>query len=260
MKRALMGLMAGAVVAGSALAQAPQPGATAPAAAPATAPAAGAAGAGLSTTQQKASYGLGLSLGRNFKSQSIDIDMEILIKGMRDGMAGAKPALTDPQIQEALQAFQQEVMTKQAERAKAEGAANKKAGEDFLKANAAKPGVVTLPSGLQYKVVKEGTGAMPKATDTVTTHYKGTLLDGTQFDSSYDRGEPASFPVGGVIKGWTEALQKMKVGSKWQLFIPAALAYGSSPPPGAPIPPDSTLLFEVELLGIGAGGAGAVPK
>ena len=256
MKRALMGLIAGVVVVGTALAQAPQPGATAPAAAP---------GAALKDTKQKASYGLGLSLGRNFKSQSIDVDVELLIRGMRDGLGGAQPALTDAQIQEALQAFQEEVMAKQAEKAKADGAANKAAGDAFLKANSAKPGVVTLPSGLQYKVLKEGTGATPKATDTVTTHYKGTLLDGTEFDSSYERGEPASFPVGGVIKGWTEALQKMKVGSKWQLFIPAALAYGSSPPPGAPIPPDATLLFEVELLGIGNAPAapspgGAVPK
>lgn len=241
MKRALMGLVVGGVVVSSALAQAPQPGATAPAA----------ASAALKDTKQKASYGLGLSLGRNFKSQSIDVDVDLVVRGLRDGLAGAKPALTDAEIEQALQAFQQELMGKQAERAKAEGAANKKAGEEFLKANAAKPGVVTLPSGLQYKVLKEGAGATPKATDTVTTHYKGTLLDGTEFDSSYERGEPASFPVGGVIKGWTEALQKMKVGSKWQLFIPASLAYGSTPPPGAPIPPDATLLFEVELLGIG---------
>ncbi len=241
MKRALMGLIAGGVVVSSALAQAPQPGATAPAA----------ASAALKDTRQKASYGLGLSLGRNFKSQSIDVDVNLVVQGLRDGLAGAKPALSDAEIEQALQAFQQELMTKQAERAKAEGAANKKAGEDFLKANSAKPGVVTLPSGLQYKVLKDGTGASPKATDTVTTHYKGTLLDGTEFDSSYERGEPASFPVGGVIKGWTEALQKMKVGSKWQLFIPASLAYGSTPPPGAPIPPDATLVFEVELLGIG---------
>lgn len=242
MKRALMGLLVGGVVVSSALAQAPQPGATAPAA----------ASAALKDTRQKASYGLGLSLGRNFKSQSIDVDVDLVVQGLKDGLAGAKPALTDAEIEQALQAFQQELMAKHAERAKAEGAANKKAGEEFLKANAAKPGVVTLPSGLQYKVLKDGTGASPKATDTVTTHYKGTLLDGTEFDSSYERGEPASFPVGGVIKGWTEALQKMKVGSKWQLFIPASLAYGSTPPPGAPIPPDATLVFEVELLGIGA--------
>ena len=128
---------------------------------------------------------------------------------------------------------------------------NKKDGEAYLAANKAKPGVVTLPDGLQYKVIKEGTGPVPKATDTVTTHYRGTLIDGTVFDSSYDRKKPESFPVNGVIRGWTEALQKMKVGSKWQLTIPSELAYGQNPPQGSPITPGAVLLFEIELLGIG---------
>ena len=148
--------------------------------------------------------------------------------------------------------FQQQIQAKQMDAARGAADKNKKEGDAFLAANKAKPGVVTLPSGLQYKVIKEGTGQTPKATDTVTTNYRGTLIDGTEFDSSYKRNEPTSFPVNGVIRGWTEALQKMKVGSKWQLFIPADLAYGPNPQPGSPIGPNSVLIFDIELLGIGA--------
>jgi FKBP-type peptidyl-prolyl cis-trans isomerase FklB len=245
MKKPLAGLAVLGLVVGSALAQQPKT-------APKTAAPAQPAGPGeLKSTKQQASYGLGLSIGRNLKAQSIDVDLELLSRGLRDGVAGSEPLLTDEQIQNALRAFQQELMEKQAAITKAEAERNKKEGEAFLAANKKKEGVKTLPSGLQYKVIKEGTGPVPKAEDTVSTHYRGTLIDGTEFDSSYKRGEPATFGVSEVIKGWTEALQLMKVGSKWQLFIPAELAYGENPRPGSPIPPNATLLFDIELLGIG---------
>jgi FKBP-type peptidyl-prolyl cis-trans isomerase FklB len=205
---------------------------------------------GLGDLKSKASYGLGLSLGKNLKTQAVDVDPELLARGIRDGLSGAKPLLTDEQIQAAMQEFQQQLTTKRMEASKAAAGKNQKDGQAFLAANKAKPGVVALPSGLQYKVLKEGTGKTPKATDTVSTNYEGTLLDGTVFDSSYKRGQPASFPVNGVIAGWTEALQKMKVGSKWQLFIPSELAYGATPPQGSPIGPNSVLVFQIELLGV----------
>ncbi|MGE3820886.1 MAG: FKBP-type peptidyl-prolyl cis-trans isomerase [Isosphaeraceae bacterium] len=209
--------------------------------------------AGLADLKSQASYGLGLSLGRNLKAQAVEIDPEVLARGLRDGLTGAKALMTDEQIQAAMTEFQNQLNARRMAEMKAAATKNDAAGKAFLAANKSKPGVRTLPSGLQYKVLKEGTGAIPKATDTVSTHYKGTLLDGTVFDSSIERGEPLSFEVNGVIAGWTEALQKMKVGSKWQLFVPANLAYGENPPQGSPIEPNSVLVFEVELLGIDAG-------
>ena len=203
-------------------------------------------GADLKDLRQKASYGLGLNLGRQLKTSSVDVDHEALARGIRDGLTGAQPPLADAEIQQAMEAFGKQVEAQQAQSAQAAAVKNKAAGEAFLAANKAKPGVVTLPSGLQYKVLKEGAGAGPKATDTVSVNYRGTLLDGTEFDSSYKRGTPATFPVNGVIAGWTEALQKMKPGAKWQLFIPSNLAYREEGRPG--IEPNSTLLFEVELL------------
>jgi len=232
-------------------AAAPAKGA-APGSAPATAAPAQPAPAGLADVKSQASYGLGLGIGRNLKSQSVDVDANLMARGLLDGLSGAKAQLTDEQIEKAVQAFQQEITTRRQAEMKGLGEKNKKEGAAFLAANKTKPGVVTLPSGLQYKVLKEGTGATPKATDTVSAHYKGTLLDGTEFDNSYKRGQPLSIPVNGVIAGWTEALQKMKVGSKWQLFIPAELAYGEDPREGSPIPPNAVLLFDIELLGIGA--------
>jgi FKBP-type peptidyl-prolyl cis-trans isomerase len=224
-------------------------------AAPATAPAATTAAP--KDMLEKVSYGLGMSVAKNFQGQAIDVNADIFARGFKDTLAGAKSPYTDEQIQEALQAYekvltarQQQLAAKQAAEAKVSGDKNKQDGDTFLAANKAKPGVVTLPSGLQYKVVKDGTGKTPAATSTVTTHYRGTLIDGTEFDSSYKRGEPASFPVNGVIPGWTEALQKMKVGSKWQLFIPPNLAYGMNPPPGSPIGPNAVLVFDIELLGV----------
>jgi FKBP-type peptidyl-prolyl cis-trans isomerase len=218
------------------------------------APPAPSAGPKLTDVKAKASYSLGAMMGRNLvnqlKSQGVEIDAEVLALGLKDAMVGAKSLLTDAEMQSAMMALQQQAMAKQAESAKGAGAKNKADGEVFLAANKAKPGIVTLPSGLQYKVIKDGAGPSPKATDKVSVHYRGTLLDGTEFDSSFKRGQPANFPVNGVIKGWTEALQQMKVGSKWQLFIPGELAYGLTPPNGSGIGPNSVLLFEVELLGI----------
>jgi FKBP-type peptidyl-prolyl cis-trans isomerase len=158
--------------------------------------------------------------------------------------------LTEDEARAALMQLQKEMQEKQQAKAAAEGDANKKEGEAFLAANKGKEGVVTLPSGLQYKILTPGTGPKPTATDSVVCNYKGTLINGTEFDSSYKRGEPATFPVTGVIKGWTEALQLMPVGSKWQLFIPSDLAYGARGTPGGPIGPNATLIFEVELMSI----------
>ena len=164
-------------------------------------------------------------------------------------MRDAKTLLSDKEAQEVMMTFQKEQMAKLNENARKLGEKNKKEGETFLAENKKKPGVVTLPSGLQYKILKEGTGRNPKATDTVVTHYRGTLLDGKEFDSSYKRGEPATFPLNGVIRGWTEALQLMKPGAKWQLFIPPQLAYGERGA-GQDIGPNATLIFEVELIAI----------
>jgi FKBP-type peptidyl-prolyl cis-trans isomerase FklB len=208
----------------------------------------------LKTQKDKASYAvglnLGLNLGKNLHKDSVNLDLNLLLRGVKDGLSGGKPLLTDAEIKDVLTTLQTDVNKKRDAQMKQVGDTNKKAGDAFLAANKAKPGVVTLPSGLQYKIVKEGTGPKPAATDSVVCNYKGTLLDSTEFDSSYKRGQPATFSVNGVIKGWTEALQLMPVGSKWQLFVPADLAYGPSGPPE--IGPNSTLVFEVELMSIEA--------
>jgi len=198
----------------------------------------------------RAGYIIGLNLGRSLKSQEIPVTADNIVRGLRDGMAGTS-ALTEEEINAAMQTFQQELVAKQQEKTKIEGEKNQKAGEAFMTANKAKPGVKTTASGLQYEVVTEGTGPVPKPSDQVTVHYKGTLVDGTPFDSSYDRGEPATFGVDQVIPGWTEALQLMKAGSKYKLYIPAALAYGDRGA-GNVIGPNAPLVFEVELLSIGA--------
>lgn len=202
----------------------------------------------LKTQKDKVSYSIGLDIGRNLKDQSIEIDPKLLSQGIQDAISG-KHLLTDEEIQKVMSTFREEMQAKAAAQAKVVGDKNLKEGDTFLAENKKKKGVVTLPSGLQYKILTAGTGKKPKATDTVTTNYKGTLIDGTEFDSSYKRGEPASFPVQGVIPGWTEALQLMPVGSKWQLVVPPSLAYG---PRGAgqAIGPNATLIFEVELLSI----------
>jgi FKBP-type peptidyl-prolyl cis-trans isomerase FklB len=201
----------------------------------------------LKTEKDKVSYIIGTDIAKNLKKQGIDVDSEILFKGFKDAFADQKLALSDSEIQQVMMAFQQEMMSKQSKKAGELAEKNQKEGDAFLAANKKKDSVVTLPSGLQYKVIAEGTGKMPGLNDTVTTHYRGTLIDGTEFDNSYKRGEPATFPVKGVIPGWTEALQHMKVGAKWQLFIPANLAYGERGA-GETIGPNATLIFEVELL------------
>jgi FKBP-type peptidyl-prolyl cis-trans isomerase len=203
----------------------------------------------LTTQKDKFSYALGMNLGSNLHKQSVPVDPNILLRGLKDALAGGKTALTEEQARAALMEVQNEMRKKQQAEMQAAGEANKKESDAFLVANKAKEGVVTLPSGLQYKILTQGTGPKPTATDSVVCNYRGTLINGTEFDSSYKRGEPATFPVSGVIKGWTEALQLMPVGSKWQLFVPSDLAYGERSP-GPEIAPDSTLIFEVELLSI----------
>jgi len=204
----------------------------------------------LTTNAQKVSYAIGLGIARDFQSKGIALEPESFSMGVRDAVSGLAPQLNDQEIEVAMQAFQQEVAKQQAAEMAKAGAQNRIEGEAFLAKNGQNPEITTLPSGLQYRVIKQGNGPIPKEGDTVTTHYRGILIDGTQFDSSYDRGEPATFPVGGVIAGWTEALQLMPVGSKWQLFIPAGLAYGLRGAGGV-IGPDATLIFDIELLGIG---------
>jgi FKBP-type peptidyl-prolyl cis-trans isomerase FklB len=214
----------------------------------------------LTTQKDKASYAIGLNIGKSMHKDSVDIDPSILLRGLKDGLAGSKPLLTDDQARAAMVTLQSEMRKKQEEKMLVQGEANKKDGEAFLAENKTKDGVVTLPSGLQYKILKEGTGPKPVASDTVVCNYKGTLLDNTEFDSSYKRGQPATFPVGGVIKGWTEVLQLMPVGSKWQLFIPSELAYGARGGPGGGIGPNATLIFEVELMSIQPKAEVQVPK
>jgi FKBP-type peptidyl-prolyl cis-trans isomerase FklB len=259
-------LMAAGMLVGSAYAQTQQPPAattnkapatTTPKApakkAPAATPAKTAAPAVLTTRKDKFSYALGMNigtgLGENLKKQSVDFDVDLVAQGVKDALTGAKTRLTEQEAQAVLQEVGTELRKAQQDKAAKASAANKTEGEAFLAANKAKEGVVTLPSGLQYKILKEGTGPKPAATDTVVCNYKGTLINGTEFDSSYKRGQPATFPVTGVIKGWTEALQLMPVGSKWQLFIPSSLAYGERGT-GADIGPNATLIFEVELMSI----------
>ena len=203
----------------------------------------------LTTEKDKVSYIIGTDIAKNLKKQGIDIDPELLFKGLKDAFTDQKLLLSDEEIQQIMTAFQQEMVEKQAKKAGELAEKNQKEGEAFLAANKKKDSVITLASGLQYKVIVEGAGKMPKLYDTVTTNYRGTLIDGTEFDNSYKRGEPATFPVSGVIPGWTEALQHMKVGAKWQLFVPANLAYGERGA-GQTIGPNATLIFEVELLSI----------
>jgi len=201
------------------------------------------------TQKDRVSYVIGVDIGANLKKQSIEVNPDLLFKGIKDGLSGNKLMMSDQEIKETIATFQKEIQAKQEELAKRMGEKNKKEGEAFLAENKNKEGVITLPSGLQYKILKKGSGKKPKLTDTVTTHYRGTLIDGTEFDSSYRRNQPVSFPVNGVIAGWTEALQLMEEGAKWQLFIPPHLAYGERGT-GPRIGPNATLIFEVELISI----------
>ena len=204
----------------------------------------------LKDQKDKVSYSIGVNIGTNFKQQGIDVNPEILIAGLKAALSGGKLALDQAEIQQTLTTYQRELVSKQAERSKELAGKNKEEGDTFLTTNKKKEGIKTTASGLQYKVINEGKGKKPTADDTVRVNYKGTLIDGKEFDSSYSRGEPVEFPVSGVvIPGWTEALQLMPVGSKWQLFIPSNLAYGERGQ-GPDIGPNATLIFEVDLLAI----------
>jgi FKBP-type peptidyl-prolyl cis-trans isomerase FklB len=204
----------------------------------------------LKDLKQKASYAIGAEIAANLKQQEIEVDPKALAAGVADALQG-KMKLTDAELKEVMNSFRTEMTAKMETRQKAAGEKNLKEGEAFLTANAKKEGVKTTASGLQYKVSKSGAGKSPKATDSVKVHYHGTLIDGTVFDSSIERGMPITFPVNGVIAGWTEALQLMKEGDKWTLYIPSKLAYGERGP-GGKIGPNSTLIFEVELLSVEA--------
>lgn len=203
----------------------------------------------LKTRQDSVSYAIGYNIGTNFKMQSIEVDPAVVAAAMRDVMNEADTKLTEEEAQQVWMSYQQEMMAKQQQEREASGTKNKEEGAKWLAENKDKEGVVTTESGLQYKVIKMGDGPKPTQNDKVRVHYRGKLIDGTQFDSSYDRGEPAEFPVGGVIAGWTEALQLMPVGSKWEVYIPSELGYGERGA-GQDIGPNATLIFEVELLEI----------
>ncbi|MBN1384407.1 MAG: FKBP-type peptidyl-prolyl cis-trans isomerase [Elusimicrobia bacterium] len=203
----------------------------------------------LETKKDKTSYSLGWQIGGNLKEQGIDIDVDVMLRGFKDAVAGSQPLLTDSEMRNVMMSLQNELNEKQRKARNEAIEKNKKEGEEFLAKNKEKKGVKTTKSGLQYKIIKEGKGENPKADDTVTVHYRGTLIDGTEFDSSYKRNRPATFAVKGVIPGWTEALQMMRVGSKYELFIPSELAYGARGAGGS-IGPNSTLIFTVELISI----------
>jgi FKBP-type peptidyl-prolyl cis-trans isomerase len=200
----------------------------------------------LESEMDKVSYAIGSQIGQNFKRQGIEIKLDILVQGIKDALEGKDPALSQEEIRQVMMDFQKKLRAKMQERRTAEGAKSLAEGAAFLEANKNKEGVKALPSGLQYKVIKEGTGNIPTLNDRVKTHYRGRLIDGTEFDSSFKRGKPAEFAVRGVIKGWTEALQLMKEGTKWELYIPPDLAYGERGTRG--IPPNATLIFVIELL------------
>jgi FKBP-type peptidyl-prolyl cis-trans isomerase FklB len=203
----------------------------------------------LKTEKERLSYAMGMDLGKQLRSRSVDIDPALFAKALEDALSGGKTLLTDAEAKAALAAFQKAIMAKQAAAAKVAGEKNKAGGEAFLAANKGMEGVVTLPSGVQYKILTAGTGKTPTLADTVVCQYRGTLIDGKEFDNSYKRGQPATFQVKGVIKGWTEVLQLMPVGSKWQVVVPPALAYGERGA-GADIGPNATLIFEIELIAI----------
>ncbi|MCX7984871.1 MAG: FKBP-type peptidyl-prolyl cis-trans isomerase [Bacteroidetes bacterium] len=201
------------------------------------------------TDKEKVSYIIGQNIAKDFKSKQIDIDLQMLLKGIEDELGGKKGVLTEKEIEETMQKFQKEMVAKIEKKQKEENVKNRKEGETFAAEYKKKAGVTTLPNGLQYRVLKEGKGPKPTAEQTVKVHYRGTFIDGKEFDSSYKRGQPVEFPLNGVIRGWSEALQLMPVGSKWEIVIPPDLAYGENGA-GSVIPPGATLVFEVELLEI----------
>ncbi len=207
---------------------------------------------GLSTFEQRFSYAVGTTLGNQFKRDELAIDIDALALALRDVQEGNVSQMSEEDIRSTMMAAQEKQQAEQQAAQAVQAEANKAEGETFLTTNAAKKGVVSRDSGLQYKIITEGTGAKPQSSDTVAVHYRGTLINGTEFDSSHSSGEPVSFPVTAVIPGWTEALQLMKEGAKWELYIPSDLAYGPSGTPGL-IGPNATLIFEVELLSASVG-------
>ncbi len=211
----------------------------------------------LKDTGDKVSYSIGVDIGSTLKRQGIEISTDKLLIGLKDAYTGGKLALSEEEMKATMESFQKEMMSKVAKKREEDAKKNKTTGEKFLAENKAKDGVKTTESGLQYKVITEGKGEKPKASDTVVTNYRGTTIDGKEFDSSYKRNEPAEFPLAGVIKGWTEGLQLIPVGTKAQFFIPAELAYGDNAPPE--IGPSQTLIFDVELLSIKAPAPEAAP-
>lgn len=204
----------------------------------------------LKTEKDKLSYSIGFDMGSSLKRNGIDVDPNIVTKAIKDVLSGGKPLLTEQEMRDSIGAFQKDMAAKQQERIKVQGDKNKKEGEAFLAGNSKKEGVVVLPSGLQYMILAEGKGKQPTATDTVTVQYRGTLIDGTEFDSSYKRGQPVTFALNQVIKGWTEGVQLMKEGEKIRLFVPSELGYGDRGA-GAQIGPNTALIFEIELLSVG---------
>src|SRR5438270_1954168 len=213
----------------------------------------------LKDAKDKVSYSIGLDIGMTFQKQKMEINSDVLAAGLKDGLSGAKPLLSPEEVRQVMTQFSKDMREKTAAANKEAADKNTKEGEKFLAENKAKPGVKTTASGLQYKVEKEGSGTPPKETDTVEVNYRGTLIDGTEFDSSYKRGEPATFPVDRVIKGWTEALHLMKPGAKYHLYIPSDLAYGPGGT-GGDIGPNATLIFEVELMSVKPGEASSAPS
>ena len=201
----------------------------------------------------KVNYSLGYQIGGDLKREGVELKSELVVKGIQDAIAGTNPLMTPQDMRIVLVDLKKRIEKAEREKFVKDSIKNLAEGDAFLSENAKKEGVQVLPSGLQYRVVREGSGAAPKATDTVTVHYRGTLIDGTEFDSSYKRNTPASFQLDRVIRGWTEALQLMKEGAKWELFIPAKLAYGERGA-GTGIPPNSALIFEVELISVGKSG------
>ncbi len=218
---------------------------------------------GMKTEKEQESYLIGMDMGRSLELLKDDLDLAVLQKAMQANMKGDKPLLSDEEARQVRERLQEKVRTKQIEKMVAMAKKNQEDGDKFLAANGKKPGVVTTASGLQYQMVTEGKGAKPKSSDTVRVHYKGTMLDGKTFDSSYDRKEPAVFPLGAVVPGWQEGIALMPVGSKFKLWIPSKLGYGEQGTPGGPIGPNATLVFDVELLDIvkpGAGGPAGGPE
>src|ERR1700722_10008651 len=259
MKRMGMAILALGLITSSARAQ------QAPAKAPATTPqakppaAAPAQGQGLKTPKEKNSYAIGMEMGKGLKSQGMDLDSPALVQGLKDALTDAKPLMSEDELKQVITALQQEMRQKQMQAQEAAAAENKTKGDAFLAANQKKEGVVALPDGLQYKILTAGTGKKPVESDTVLCNYKGTFIDGQEFDSSAQAGKPVPFEVKNVIPGFKEVLQMMPVGSKWQVFIPANLAYGERGAGGV-IGPNSTLVFEIEVVGIDTSAGSDVPS